>query len=68
MFVIRKDFMLTLYLQHLVIFTNAADGWCHGWVETHPRHQPAATLVNITRCCKYSQMLLMMGKNIARNI
>jgi len=60
--------MLTLYLQHLVIFTNVAAGWCHGLVETHPRHQPAATLVNITRCCKYSQVLLMMSGNIARNM
>jgi hypothetical protein len=25
-------------------------------------------LVNITRCCKYSKVLLMMGENIARNI
>jgi hypothetical protein len=24
-------------------------------------------LVNITRCCKYSQVLLMMDKNITRN-
>jgi len=24
--------------------------------------------VNITRCCKYSQVLLMMGENIARNM
>jgi hypothetical protein len=31
-------------------------------------HQPAATLVNITRYYKYSQVLLMMGENIARNM
>jgi len=36
-------------------------------VPTHPWQQPAATLVNITRCCKYSQVLLMMGENIAQN-
>jgi hypothetical protein len=30
--------------------------------------QPTATLVNITTCCKYSQVLLMMGENIARNM
>jgi len=24
--------------------------------------------VNTTRCCKYSQVLLMMGENIARNM
>jgi hypothetical protein len=36
-------------------------------VSTHPRHKPAATWVNTTRYCKYSQVLLMMGENIARN-
>jgi len=30
-----------------------------------PAGQPAAALVNITRSCKYSQVLLMMGENIA---
>ena len=28
----------------------------------------AATWVNTTRYCKYSQVLLMMGENIARNM
>jgi len=32
------------------------------------RHQPAATWVNNTRYCKYSQLLLMMGENIAQNM
>jgi len=32
------------------------------------RHQPAATWVNTNRYCKYSQVLLMIGENIARNI
>ena len=40
----------------------------HSSVSTHPRHQPAATWVNTTRYCKYSQVLLMMGENIARNM
>jgi len=58
-----------LYLQHLVVFTLVASGWCHGWIETrHEWHQPTATGVNITRCCKYSQVLLMMGENIVRNM
>jgi hypothetical protein len=35
---------------------------------THPGLQPAATWVNTTRSCKYSQVLLMMGENIARNM
>jgi len=35
---------------------------------SHPRHQLAATWVNTTRYCKYSQVLLMMGENIARNM
>ena len=37
-------------------------------ISTHPKHQPAATWVNTTRYCKYSQVLLMIGKNIARNM
>jgi hypothetical protein len=44
-----------------LMFTNVAAGWCLG-------HQPAATLVNITRCCKYSQVLLMMVENIAQDM
>jgi len=43
-----------LYLQYLVVFTQVAAGW-----------QPAATWVNATRYCKYNQVLLMMGENIA---
>jgi len=46
-----------LYLQYLVVFTQAVAGW-----------QPAATWVNTTRHCKDSQVLLMMGENIARNM
>jgi len=57
-----------MYLQYLVVFTQVSAGWCHRWVETansvstHPRHQPAATWVNTTRYCKYSQALLVMGE------
>ena len=43
-----------------VMSTDVALCWCHG-------HQPAATSVDITRSCKYSHMLLMMGQDIARN-
>jgi hypothetical protein len=46
-----------LYLQYLVVLTQVAAG-C----------QPAATRVSTTRYCKYSQVLLMMGENIARNM
>jgi aldehyde:ferredoxin oxidoreductase len=38
----------------------------HTSVSTHRWHQTAATWVNTTRYCKYSQVLLMMG-DIARN-
>jgi hypothetical protein len=37
-------------------------------VSTHSRHQPAATWANTTRYCKYNQVLLMMGENIAQNM
>jgi len=32
------------------------------------QHQPAATWVHTTRYCKYIQVLLTMGENIARNM
>jgi len=49
----------------IIVYFNGMD-----WkgVPIHPWHQPAVTLVNITRSCKYSQVLLMMGENIARNM
>jgi hypothetical protein len=37
-------------------------------ISTHPWHQPAATWVNTTRYGKYSQVLLIMGENIARKM
>jgi hypothetical protein len=37
-------------------------------VSTHSRHQPAATWVNTTRYSKYSEVLLMMGKKVARKM
>jgi hypothetical protein len=46
-----------LYLQYLVVFIQVAAGW-----------QLAGTWVNTTRYCKYSQVLLTMGENIARNM
>jgi len=46
--------------------------WYHGWdgtaVPSHPWHQLAAISVDNIRCCKYSQVLLMMGEDIARNM
>ena len=61
-----------LYLQLLVMSTDVAAGWCHGWdgtaVPSRRWHQPAAIPVDNIRCCKYSHVLLMMGENIARNM
>jgi len=37
-------------------------------VSPHSGHQPAATFVNTTRYCKYSQEILMMWENITRNM
>jgi len=37
-------------------------------LKVEPRHQPATTWVNTTRYRKYSQVLVMMGENIARNM
>jgi len=51
------------HLEHLTVFT--VSGSVH---QSYCRHQLAATWVNTTRYCKCSQMLLMMGENIARNM
>jgi len=68
------------YREHLTLFTASGSihssrcqlvswmSWNWNCVSNHPWHQPAATWVNATRCCKYSQVLLMMGENIARNM
>ena len=54
--------------------TDVAAGWCYvlsGTDKSFPpntQHQPAATSVDITRSCSYSDKLLMMGENIARNV
>jgi hypothetical protein len=64
--------------EHLTVFTVSGSvhprccrlvSWMSwNWVSTHPWHQPAATWVNTTRYCKYSQVLLMMDKNVGRNM
>jgi len=62
--------VFTHHQEHLTIFTvsdSIHPRHCFA-VSTHPSHQPAATWVNTTRYCKYSQVLLIMGENIARNI
>jgi len=49
--------------EHLTVFTVSGS--------IHPgccRLQPAATWVNTTRYCKYSQVLLMLDENIAQNM
>jgi hypothetical protein len=45
---------IRLYLQYLVVFTQAAAGWCLELVET--------------AVGKYSLMLLMISENMARNM
>jgi hypothetical protein len=45
-----------LYSQHLVVFTKLLPA------------AAAATWVNTTRYCEYSQVLLLMGENITRNM
>jgi len=49
--------------EHLTVFTvsdSVHPSCCH--------LVPAATWENTIRYCKYSQVLLMMGENIARNM
>ena len=52
--------------EHLTVFT--VSGSVHPSSCRLLSHQPAATWVNTTRYCKYSQMLLMLSENIARNM
>ena len=40
----------------------------HSLVSAHSGQQQAATWMNTTRHCKNSQVLLMMGQNIAQNM
>jgi hypothetical protein len=47
--------------KHLTVF--AVSGSVH---QSYCRRQLAASWLNTTRYCKYSQVLLMMGENIAR--
>jgi len=66
--------------EHLTVFTVSGSihpscCWLVSWmswncfaVSTHPRHQLAAAWLNTTRYGKYSQVFLMMGENIARNM
>ena len=63
--------------EHLALFTVSGSVhpsccWLLSWMSwnavlTHPRYQLAATWANTTRQYKYSQVLLMMGENVARN-
>jgi hypothetical protein len=60
------------YQEHLTVLTVFSTVYTqrnpHSSVSTHPRHQPIATWEYTTKYCKYSQVLLMMGENIARNM
>jgi len=55
--IIKSTWLYLQYLLGLLGFTLVAAGW-----------QPAATWVNTTRYCKYSQVPLMMGENFAQNM
>jgi len=57
----NSGFKGLIYIVHLV-------DYFHSWTIDYSRHQPAATWVSTTSYCKYSQMLLMIGENIARNM
>ena len=54
-----------LYLQFLILSTGIAAGWCIGWAGN------AFRLIHDTNQqqyrCKYRQVFLMMGEDIARN-
>ena len=55
--------------EHLTLFTVSGSvhpSCCQ--LVSRMGQQPAATWMNTTRYCKYSQVLLMIGENIARNM
>ena len=54
-----------MHLYRLIYFSLSA---LHVSGDVFAGCQPAATWVNTTRYCKYSQVLLIMGENIARNM
>ena len=72
--------VFTHHQEHLTVFTVSGSvhpSCCRlvSWIELKLNYvvcdasrQSAATWVNTTRYCKYSQILLKMGENIARNI
>ena len=51
--------------EHMTVITASGIEY---WVEPNTQLQPAVTSVDNTRSCNYSDMLLMMGENIARNM
>jgi hypothetical protein len=64
-----SDDVFAHHQKHLTVFRvygSVHPSCCR--LVSHLMHQPAATLVNTTRYCKYSQLLLIMGENIARNM
>ena len=60
LYMFRPMFLPTI--KHMTVFTVSGS--------VHPSccRQPAATWLNTTRYSKYSQVLLMMGENIGRNM
>jgi hypothetical protein len=59
--------VFTHHREHLTVFTISGSvhpSCCR--LVSHPRRQPAATWVNTTKYCNYSQVLPMMGENFAR--
>ena len=69
----QQDATILIYLL-LISSTYFGRCFCNGvsyWVEQVPpntKHQPAATSVENTTSCSYSDLLLMMGENFARNM
>ena len=47
---------------------NYSFWYCCCWLVLRTQHQSAATSVDNIRSCSYSDVLLMMGENIARNM
>ena len=72
----QQDETVVIYL---LLISSTCSRWCfcpssgayhcnYSFWYCPMQHQPAATLVDNTRSCSYSDMFLMMGENIARNM
>jgi hypothetical protein len=60
--------MISTIIRSIMVASSGATRMRWNCVSPHSFYQPAAISVDNIRSCKFSQMLLMTGENIARNM